>query len=222
MKVWCYDHGLLTHILWPLQMYEIVRSRVERIQQYNNEYLRKWLGVPACFSKAGLYTKSGNLQLPISSLVEEFKIGKVHLHMKDSADEIIQKAYPEIKLGTKWSAIKAAQEAECSLRIKDIIGIPQINQAGLSSTSNKIFTKVGPKRKRNMVSAEVRIFEEEQKTATAITQAKQCAWTKWNDIEPIKLSRKSLNAMEPPIFGKYPNIKNKLTLFLHFKCTSTG
>ena len=37
-----------------------------------------------------------------------------------------------------------------------------------------------------MVSEEVRMFEEEQRTTTAITQAKQCAWIKWNDIKPIK------------------------------------
>ena len=48
-----------------------------------------------------------------------------------------------------------------------------------------------------MVSEEVRMFEEEQRKASALTQAKQCAWTKWNDIEPIKLSWKSLIAMEP-------------------------
>ena len=48
-----------------------------------------------------------------------------------------------------------------------------------------------------MVSEEVRMFEEEQRTASAVTQAKQGARTKWNDIEPIKLSWKSLIAMEP-------------------------
>ena len=114
-------------------MYEIAISRVERIQQYNNKYLRKWLGVPPCFLKVGLYTNSGHLQFPLSSLVEEFKIGKVRLHMmmKDSADEIIWNAYPEIKSGMKWSAVKATQEAECSLRIKDIIGVTQTNRAGL-------------------------------------------------------------------------------------------
>ena len=183
MKAWCYQHGLLPRLLWPLQMYEIAISRVERIQQYSNKYLRKWLGAPPCFSKVGLYTNSGNLQLPISSLVEEFKIGKVRLHMtmKDSADEIIRKAYPEIKSVTKWSAVKTAQEVECSLRIKDIIG----------------FTQTNPKGKRDMVSEEVRMFEEEQRKASAVTQAKQCAWTKWNDIELIKLSWKSLIAMEP-------------------------
>ena len=114
MKAWCYQHGLLPRLLWPLQMYEIAISRVERIQQYSNKYPRKCLGVPPCFSKVGLYTNSGNLQLPISSLVEEFKIGKVRLHMmmKDSADEIIRKMYSEIKSGTKWSAFKTAQEVE--------------------------------------------------------------------------------------------------------------
>ena len=93
--------------------------------------------------------------------------------------------------------VKTAQEAECSLRIKDIIGITQTNRAGLGSTSKKVFFKMDPKGKRDMVSEEVRMFEEEQRKASAVTQAKQCAWTKWNDIEPIKLSWKSLIAMEP-------------------------
>ena len=117
--------------------------------------------------------------------------------MKNSADEIIRKAYPDIKSGTKGSAVKTAQEAECSLRIKDIIGVTQTNRAGLGSVSKKVFSKVDPKGKRYMVSDEVRVFEEEQRKASAVTQAKQCAWTKWNDIEPIKLSWKSLISMEP-------------------------
>ena len=178
----------------PYRFYEIAISRVQRIQHYSNKYLRKWLGVPPCFSKVGLYTNSGNLHLPISSLVEEFKIGRVRLHMMMtvSADEIIRKAYPEIKSGMKWSAVK-----ECSLRIKDIIGVTQTSRAGLGSTSKKVFSKVGPKGKRDMGSEEVRMFEEEQRKASSVTQAKQCARTKWNDIEPIKLSWKSLIAMEP-------------------------
>ena len=32
MKAWCYQHGMLPRLLWPLQMYEIAISRVERIQ----------------------------------------------------------------------------------------------------------------------------------------------------------------------------------------------
>ena len=149
MKAWCYQHGLLPCLLWPLQMYEIAISRVEQIQQYSNKYLHKWLGVPPCFSKVGLYTISGNLQLLIFSLVEEFKIRKVRLHimMKDSANEIIQKTYPEIKSGMKWSAVKAAQEAESNLRIKDIIGIKQINRAGRVARAKRYSPKWTQKEK---------------------------------------------------------------------------
>ena len=89
--------------------------------------------------------------------------------MKDSAYEVIQKANPEIKSGTKWLAVKAAQGAEGNRRIKDIIGVTQTNRTGLGSTSNKAFSKVGPKRKRDMVSKEARMFEGEQRTATSVT-----------------------------------------------------
>ena len=58
------------------------------------------------------------------------------------------------------------------------------------------------------------MFEEEQRTA--VTQAKQCAWTKWNDIETTKLLWKSLIAMEPlaisfllrSTYGLLPNAIN--------------
>ena len=89
--------------------------------------------------------------------------------MKDSVDEVIRKAYPEIKSGAKWTAVMAAQEAGCSLRIKHIISITQTNWAGLGRTSNKVFSKMGPKGKRDMVSEEVRMFEGEQRTASAVT-----------------------------------------------------
>ena len=56
MMAWCYQHGLLPRLLWPLQMYEIALSRIELIQQYSNKYLHKYLGIPSCFSKVGLYT----------------------------------------------------------------------------------------------------------------------------------------------------------------------
>ena len=46
LKAWCYQHGLLPRLLWPLQIYEISLSRVETIQQHINKYLRKRLGVP--------------------------------------------------------------------------------------------------------------------------------------------------------------------------------
>ena len=196
MKSWCYQHGLQPRLLWPWQMYEIEISRVERIQQYSNKYRRKWLRVPYTFSKVGLYTNSRNLQLPISSLVEEFKIGKVRLHMmmKDSADEIIRKAYPEIKSGTKWSAVKGRpggrmQPTNHRHRRRHS---SQSSWAGYHEQQGIL--QNGPKWKQRHGE---RRNQDVWRTASAVTQAKQCAWTKWNDIEPIKSWWKSLITREP-------------------------
>lgn len=46
-----------------------------------------------------------------------------------------------------------------------------------------------------MVIDEISDFEEEQRTPTAVSQFKQCAWKTWSDIDPMKLS--PFIAMEP-------------------------
>ena len=66
---------------------------------------------------------------------------------------------PRNKSGMKRSAVKTAQEKDCSLRIKDIIGFTQTNRAGLGSTSKNVFSKVGPKGKSDMVSEKVRMLK---------------------------------------------------------------
>lgn len=61
--------------------------------------------------------------MPETSLMEEFKVGKVCLHMmRDSADEFIHRLQPDIKTGTKWLAVETTQEVESSLWTKDIMG----------------------------------------------------------------------------------------------------
>ena len=134
--------------------------------------------------------------------------------MKDSADKVIRKVYPEIKSGMNWSAVKDAQETECSLWIKDTIAVTQTNRAGLGSTSNKLFSKVGPKGKRDMVSEEVRRSKEHPLLLLRPNNV-----FGQNDMEPIKLSWKSLIAMEPLaisflLHSTYDLLPNTTNLFV--------
>ena len=76
--------------------------------------------------------------------------------MKDSADEIIRKAYPEIKSGTKWLAGLGPAWRWNAAYASDII------------RSKKVSSKVGPKGKRDMVSEEIRMFKEEQRKAVLL------------------------------------------------------
>ena len=199
LKAWCFQYGLLPRLLWPLQIYEISLSRVETIQQHINKYLRKWLGVPPCFSTVGPCTTTGMLQLPFSSITEEFKVGKARLHLmlRDSPDDVIRQVQPEVRTGTKWSAAKAVQEAGASLQIKEVIGATQTGRAGLGSTPHRWFSREDSRGSRDMVITELKMIEEEKKVATAAGQAKQCAWMNWEEAEARKLSWSSLMTMEP-------------------------
>lgn len=64
------------------------------------------------------------VQLPISSIVDEFKAGKMRFHMMvwDCPDQelMIHEVQPEVKSGWKWAAKQAVTE-EASLRTKEMI-----------------------------------------------------------------------------------------------------
>ena len=73
---------------------EVTESRVEMIEKKCRAYTRKWLGLPKCLNNAALYGKGIPLELPITSLVEEYKAGKVRTVMmqrysKDQSTEMI-------------------------------------------------------------------------------------------------------------------------------------
>ncbi|MCI0139902.1 hypothetical protein [Enterococcus faecalis] len=70
LKLWCMQFGLFPRVMWPMSVYEVPLSKVEKLERGVNTYVKKWLGVPRCLSSVALYGK-GILQLPINSLVEE-------------------------------------------------------------------------------------------------------------------------------------------------------
>ena len=72
-KYWRLRYGLYLRIRWPLQMYEIPLTTVERIEQRCGVFIRKWLGLPKQLNNTALYGKRNQLQLPISSIVEDGK-----------------------------------------------------------------------------------------------------------------------------------------------------
>lgn len=93
--------GLLPWVLWPLRVYNIPLTPVERMEQKINVKLGHWLGVPCSFNKNALYAASFKLSLPSTSLVGEFKVGKGRLLMmlKESPDTVISDHAPELNTG---------------------------------------------------------------------------------------------------------------------------
>ena len=89
--------------MWLLMMYEVTISHVEEMEWKVSSYIRKWLGVPRSLSNIAFYGHNTKLQLPLSSLIEEFKVTKARLYMmlRDSEHQVIRDTLPEVKTGTK-------------------------------------------------------------------------------------------------------------------------
>ncbi len=125
-------------------------------------YLKKWLGVPRCLTNISLYGK-GVLELPITSLTEEYKCSKVRLQMtlKDSRDQTISNAVSLLLTGRKWTPSDAVQQATSALRHSDIVGHVQLERGGFGLTASKpTWRKASTSERRKMVVEEVRRQEE--------------------------------------------------------------
>ena len=198
LKLWCLQFGLLPRLMWPLTVYEIPMTKVEKLERTVSSYIKKWLGLPRCLSNIGLYGH-GALELPISSLTEEFKCTKVRLNMTltDSQDELIQAAAPRLATGRKWIPSEAVQQAKSALRHGDIVGQVQHGRGGFGlGTSRPTWHKATPTQRRKLVVAQVRQQEEADRCATAVAQSKQGQWTTWENLEHRKLTWKDLWEME--------------------------
>lgn len=149
--------------MWLLTVYEVPVTAVETMERKFNKHLRRWLGIPPSFTSVGLYIRSGQLQLPLSSVVEEFKVAKCRLSLtyRDSQDQLVREAGIRTRAGRKWASSTAVYQAEASLRTKETIGNPCTGRQGLGTSHFQQWAKSTPKEKRSMIQDEVRNLEEE-------------------------------------------------------------
>ena len=98
--------------MWPLTIYEVPISKVEKLERLVSSFARKWLVLPKCFSNIGLYGRG------ILKLIEEFKCSKVRLEMTltESRDPCVAQAAPTLETGRKWTPAEATQQAKSDLR----------------------------------------------------------------------------------------------------------
>ena len=133
-----YNTGLPRHHM----LYEIATSTVEGFERLINRHLRRWLGVPPSFTSIGLYDRTNQLKLPMTSIVEEFKVakGRPVATLKQLTYDLIRKAGIETHTGRKWSASQAVSQAESRLRHKAIVGTTAVGRQCLGNTKPQRWT----------------------------------------------------------------------------------
>ena len=165
-KVWCLQFMLIPKLLWPLMIYDICTSIVEAMESKINKFTRKWLGVPPCLTDIALYCRQAKLKLPLKSILDEYKAGKIRLQsmLEDSGDKVVEAIKPQLKTGRKWKVQEAMDSAKESLKIREITGHTQTNRQGLGVTKTEWWSKAKGKAKRDMMIQEMRKEEDQKKT----------------------------------------------------------
>ena len=194
-KVWCMQNALFPRLQWPLTLYEVALTRAERIQQRCNVCIRKWLGLPRMTSWAAIYSNKGPLDLPIPSVVESYKCGKVRTVMMlcYSNDAVVRAAPPDIKTGRKWKATEETDRHISALQNCDIVGATQSSIEGLGIRRLRHFSSLNPKERRDAVADQTKRVEEEKRYVRLVQsrlQGQCVAWQEkvlegklsWNDL----------------------------------------
>ena len=198
-KAWIYQHGILYRILWPLLVYELPLTTVEKMERLANTYLKKWLGIPRSFSSVGLFSQNSKLQLPLKSVLDQYQITKARqvMLLEESSDHCVSEAGIQIEGGRKWRAGVAVEEAKQRLRHKDIVGTVSHGRQGLGCASRQSWRSADKATRRQLVQAEIFEQREEQRTARAAAMSNQGSWLNWQSVPSKKISWKELKWMEP-------------------------
>ena len=196
-KVWVSQNVLMPILMWPLSIYEVTMTQVEKFEKLLTKSIKAWLGIPKSLSTAALYGRTTKLQLPIKSLTEEVKVVKARnkVTLEDSKDEKIRNAGVEVNIGRKWKAKQEIEDARSALRMQEIAGIGCRGREGIGVTSRRYYSKVSKKERRKMVVGKVREKEEHRRQVKLTGLGKQgrsCSW----EVEERRLTEKQLWEME--------------------------
>ena len=196
-KVWVSQNVLMPILMWPLSIYEVTMTQVEKCEKLITKNIKAWLGIPKSLSTAALYGRSTKLQLPVKSLSEEVKVVKARnkVTLEDSKDEKIRGAGIEVNIGRKWKADTEVEDARSALRMQEIAGIGCRGREGIGLTPRRYYSKVGKKERRKMVVGKVREKEEQKRQVKLTGLAKQGRSSTW-EVEERRLTEKQLWEME--------------------------
>lgn len=96
LKLWCYQFTLFQRVMLSLKVAEIPSSLASKM----DSFIRKWLGLPHCFSDTGLFGKN-MLQLPLKSISLGYRQEKTRLVLKlrESRDKTVKGAAVAVHTG---------------------------------------------------------------------------------------------------------------------------
>ena len=217
-KAWMLQYMLLPRLMWPLSIYNVPMSFVDRLQNKITAALKKWLGLPRSMSPACLYSKSAKLRFPFSELTEEVKAAKARnlMTLQESDDLHIKDSKISVDGGKKVDTPSEICEAKSRLRMKDIVGIPNVGKEGLGLRKRRYYYNSSKQDKRDLVVKEVRAKEEDRRRVHIASLSKQGASTRWevpekrvSQEEIVRMTDTRLKFLTKSVYDLLPTPNNK-------------
>ena len=198
-KVWMFQFVLLPRLLWPLTIYEIGLSVVEKLERKVNRYTRKWLGLPPALSSVALYSRSTSLRLPLRSIVEEYKLSKIRTQwmLNNSADSRIREVKPLLRSGRKFRAQNEIDESVAELTFEEVRGPTQTDRHAVGWNHLPKWSQASSSTKAAMINQERRRKVEQDRVTRAVQQSQQGKWTTWEDVMQRSLTWSDMWKMSP-------------------------
>lgn len=120
--------------------------------------------------------------------------------LRDSPDQLIREAGIVTRSSRKWSATESVNQAESTLKHKDIVGVTAVGRQGIGATKTVLWSRSNQKERRAMIQSEIRRTEEHARQARAVEMGAQGAWTTWNTTDR-KLTWEDIWKYEPLRFS---------------------
>ena len=146
-------------------------------------HIRKWLVLSPVTINSSLYRSKGALQLPLTSIVEIYKAGKVRtvMMLRDSKDPEIRNNPPDVTTATKWKAEEETEKIIADLKHRDIVGAVQNDRKGLGSDPFKPFSAMNQRERRTAVSGKIKDLESERREVHLIQCSQQGQVVRWEE-----------------------------------------
>ena len=185
---------LLPRLLWPLTIYEIGLSVVEKLEGKVNRYTRKWLGLPPALSSVALYSRSTSLRLPLRSTVEEYKLSKIRTQwmLNNFADPAVPEVKPLLRSGKKFRVQNEIDESVAELTFEEVRGPTQTDRHAVGWNHLPKWSQASSSTRAAMINQERRRKVEQDRVTRAVQQSQQGKWTTNCKLRDIAYSKQNV------------------------------
>jgi hypothetical protein len=211
MKLWMYQHQVITRIAWPFLIQDLDLSFTNTLQSNISVTLKAWLGINSRADIGRLFLSRPNSGLGLTSISDQYKQMQIIKHqlLKHSADDDIRtllaakdtRENPPDAVPRIWKASTHSAKAESAA--KHELKFPhQSDRLGLGH--GRFNNDPNPKEWRKLVLGQHKLFTQEKYLAHSHQLPRQGVWTKWKDqTETVDLSWHNLIYSMSPRLVKF-------------------